>query len=241
MSVDRFNKYIENYIKKPQKIIRVLTNSLRSVSEKKFFCVGRNKTGTTSIAKAFNELGLIVGNQRMAELLIHDWVKRDFRRLFLYCMTAQAFQDVPFSLPYTFQALDQRFKNSKFILTIRDNPDQWYESLTRFHAKLWGHGHTPTSNDLRKAHYIYQGRPYETNRMVYDTPDNDPYIKEVLLAHYNAHNDAVIEYFRYRPSDLLVLNVSEDGAYDKLCGFLGEPRMGKDFPHENKTVNVIER
>ena len=80
------------------------------MGEIQIFCIGRNKTGTTSLAEALTELGIIVGEQNLAEHLIHDWARRDFRRLFLYCRTAQAFQDIPFSLPFTFQALDQHLR-----------------------------------------------------------------------------------------------------------------------------------
>lgn len=103
-------------------------DAIRVLGKPKIFCIGVNKTGTTSLARALTELGIIVGKQKLAERLIHDWARRDFRRLFLYCHTAQAFQDVPFSLPFTFQALDQHFPGSKFILTVRDTPKQWFQS-----------------------------------------------------------------------------------------------------------------
>jgi hypothetical protein len=229
------------YSRRARLLTRLAISALRSLGKRKVFCIGRNKTGTTSMAKAFNELGLVVGVQWLAERLVHDWVRRDFRRLFLYCYTAQAFQDVPFSLPFTFQALDQRFPGSKFILTMRDSPEQWYDSLTRFHAALFGHGRIPTADDLKAADYVYQGFMYEANRLVYNTPADDPYNRDLLIASYNAHNNAVVEYFRHRPGRLLVLNVAEPGAYDKLCGFLGKPRTGKEFPWENRTADVEKR
>jgi hypothetical protein len=211
------------------------------VGKQKVFCIGRNKTGTTSMARAFTQLGLIVGEQWLAERLLHDWARRDFRRLFLYCHTAQAFQDVPFSWPFTFQALDQKFPGSKFILTVRDSPEQWYESLTRFHAGLLGHGRIPTLDDLKVATYVYPGFMFEANRLLYNTPPDDPYHKDWLIASYNAHNDAVLEYFRHRPGDLLVLNVAEPDAYDRLCEFLGKPCTGQEFPWENRTADVEKR
>jgi hypothetical protein len=63
----------------------------------------------------------------------------------------------------------------------------------------------------------------------------------MLIASYNAHNHAAMEYFRHRPEDLLALNVAEPGAYDKLCDFLGKPHIGKEFPWENKTVDIEAR
>lgn len=238
MQEKAYNRRIRKFFKQPENRRQILFSTLKSIGKRKVFGVGRPKTGTTSMKKAFDELGLVVGSQLLGELLLLDWAKRDFRRIYLLCHTGQAFQDIPFSLPYTFQALDQRFPASKFILTIRDTPLQWYQSLTRFHAKLYGHGQIPTAEDLKAAHYIFKGRPYLGNRLTYHGPPNDPYNKEVLIAHYRAHNKAVIDYFKDRPDDLLVLNVAKQGAYDKLCDFLGKPRVGRAFPHENKTEDI---
>lgn len=119
----------------------------------KVFGIGRNKTGTTSLKMAMMQLGYVVRNQRTAELFLDDWAERDFRRLINYCKTAQFFQDVPFSLPCTYKALDEHFKGSKFILPVRNSPEEWYESLVRVHSKLWGkNGRVPTKEDLQNAY-----------------------------------------------------------------------------------------
>lgn len=221
--------------------LRLAADTVQVIGRTKIFCIGRNKTGTTSLAEALRSLGIVVGNQAWAERLAQDWGTRDFRRLFLYCQTAQAFQDMPFSWPFTFQALDQRFPRSKFILTVRNSADEWYGSLTRFLAAMFGHGRAPTLEDLRTADYIRPGAAYAYNRMLYDTPADDPYNKAVLTASYETHNRAVIEYFRHRPGDLLVLNVSEPEAYPKLCAFLGRPAVSGAFPWKNKTDTVVQQ
>lgn len=241
MNEKLYNRRLGKYFRKPENLKLILLSTLRSIGKRKVFCVGRPKTGTTSMKKAFDELGLVVGNQLLGELLLLDWAKRDFRRIYLLCCTGQAFQDIPFSLPYTFQALDQRFPGSKFILTVRNSPQQWYQSLTRFHAKLYGNGQIPTSEDLKAARYIFKGRPHLGNRLTYHAPPGDPYNKDVLITHYKAHNKAVMDYFKHRKDDLLVLNIAGNGAYDKLCDFLGKPRVGRPFPHENKTKDVSVR
>lgn len=186
-------------------------------------------------------MGFIVGEQRLGELLLQDWGRRDFRRLFWYCRTAEAFQDVPFSLPFTYQALDGRFPGSRFILTVRDHAEQWYNSLMRFYANKISHRRIPTLEDLKAYTYVYPGYLYEANRLMNATPENDPFNKEALIASYNAHNNAVKEYFRHRPNDLLVLNVAEDGAYDRLCRFLDKPVIGRSFPWENRTDDIEKK
>ena len=207
----------------------------------KIFCIGRNKTGTVSLTKALRDLGIIVAEQKPVELLIHDWERRDFRKIVSFCRTAQAFQDIPFSLPFTFQHLDLCFPGSKFILTIRDNPDQWYSSLINFHSKLFGCGKIPDYDDLKNATYVYPGWILEANRAIYQTPADDLYNREILINHYNFHNQSVMEYFRHRPNDLLVINLAEKGAYAKFCEFIGKPCTREEFPWENRTDKIEVR
>lgn len=222
-------KFSRNQIK--QKIWK-----LNHANSSKIFGIGNNKTGTTSLDKAMSKLGYKVGNQRSAESLHKEWAQRNFKPIIAYCKTAEFFQDVPFSKPFTFIALDQAFPNSKFILTIRDNPEQWYNSLTKFHAKLWGKdGRIPTKEDLQNAKYIYKGWAWDMTRYAAITPENDPYQKAALIQSYIDYNNSVITYFKHRPKDLLILNVAEPGAYRKLCEFIGQPVTSEEFPWENKT------
>lgn len=202
----------------------------------KIFGIGANKTGTTSLKAAMEDLGFIVGIQRKAENLIDDWAIRDFNNIKKYCFSAQFFQDIPFSLPYTYVAMDQAFPNSKFILTVRNSPEQWYNSITKFHAKKWGaEGRIPTKEDLKNATYIYKGGPWHTNRLVFKSSEDDPYEKQSLCDFYTQYNEGVIEYFKERPEDFLILNVAEKGAYKKLCEFLNIENKKENFPWENKT------
>ena len=207
--------------------------------KQKIFCIGLNKTGTTSLKIAMNDLGYVVGNQRKGEALIDDWARRDYDRIIKYCQSAEFFQDTPFSIPFTYLAIHLAFPNAKFVLTVRDNPDQWYQSITKFHAKKWGkNGRVPTKEDLMNATYLEKGRPWKSNRLLFNTPENDPYEKKALIEYYNRHNDSVIEYFRHLPGQLLILNVSEERAYQKLCNFLQKEPLYDSFPWENKTKEI---
>jgi hypothetical protein len=205
----------------------------------KIFGVGANKTGTTSLTKAMQELGYKVGVEKVAKQYLKSWAKRDFVEIIKFCKTANFFQDEPFSLPYTFIALDQAFPNSKFILTVRDTPEQWYNSVVSYMSKKYGkNGNIPTKEDLQKDHYIKKGFLWETTNLIREVDENDIYNKESVIARYNFHNESVKEYFRHRPKDLLLLNVAEKGAYKKLCDFLGKNAKHNDFPHLNKTSEI---
>lgn len=211
------------------------TNILRVWRKQKIFVIGRNKTGTTSIAKALRDLGFRMGDQRRGELLLHEWARRDFRKLVRLCRTAQAFQDAPFSYPFTFQALDAAFPGSKFVLSVRSSSQQWYRSVVRYHSKLFGKGGIPTADDLRNADYCYRGFMYEMVRLVYGTKPDDLYDEATLIDHYEWHNRSVMEYFRGRERDLLVLDVAQEGAHRRLCEFVGRSCDKEEFPWELKT------
>jgi len=222
-----------------KKLRRIIKNSyyiVRVANKQKIFCIGMNKTGTSSLRRAMIELGYTVGDQNEGELLFNDWVRRDFKKLYKYCRTAEFFQDIPFSYPYTFIAVDQHFPGSKFILTVRDNADQWYNSLINFLSKLFGDGRIPPSlEDMKSASYIYKGFAYDTIKKVMNVPDEDLFNKVILTESYNNHIETVTNYFKERKSDLLILNVGEENAYKKLCDFLNKDARVLDFPWENKT------
>lgn len=205
-------------------------------NKSKAFCVGLNKTGTTSTELALNQLGYTLGDQTQGELLLEAWSKRNFKPIIDLAYTADAFQDVPFSLPYTYQALDQHFPNGKFILTIRDSAEQWRESMIRFHSKLWADGvRTPTEEDLKTANYIYEGYPWFARQLIYNVPPTDPYNQKSLIEHYHRHNQNVQEYFRHRPNKLIVINVSCKSDYLKMCNFLDKKAVGDNFPWLNSS------
>lgn len=209
------------------------------ISKKKIFCIGLNKTGTTTIEKVLESFDYKMGDQSTGELLIHDWFSRNFRKISEFCKTADAFQDIPFSLPFTYIFLDQFFPEAKFILTIRDDVEQWYISLTKFHSKLWGNGkEIPSITQLKKAKYRYEGYAFDANKMIFNTPINDPYHKKTLKNYYSSHVNSVIEYFRSKPNKLIVVNVSNKDDYFKLCEFLDKKPIGDDFPWENKTEEI---
>lgn len=202
-------------------------------NQRKVFCIGANKTGTTSVEHVLRNLGLAVGNQAQAEMLIHDWARRDYRRIIRYCQSAQAFQDVPFSLPGTFKVLDDAFPGSKFILTIRKSADEWFESMVRFHTKIVGKGRIPTADDLRQYNYRYPGYVLDVLRLSYGADKSTLYNREVYVQYYEDHNSQVIEYFKARPDDLLVLNNEEPDAMERLVKFLGYQYTGQKMPHLN--------
>ena len=72
------------------KIIRVLKSQSKACidyfrflnkNQEKIFCIGQNKTGTTSLMYALRDFGFKFGRQYKASLLIDDWYRRDFKKI----------------------------------------------------------------------------------------------------------------------------------------------------------------
>lgn len=200
---------------------------------RKIFVIGRNKTGTTSLGAALGAAGFRVARQAPAENMAEDWAQRDFRNIIKFCKTADVFQDVPFSMAYTYQAMDQAFPGARFILTVRDNGGQWFDSLVRYHSKLVGKNRVPTVEDLKAFPYVYKGWMWRQQQIVYGADEQSLYDRDKYIAHYEKHNADVLEYFRFRPQDLLVLSVADPDAASKLEAFLALPAGTVNIPHLN--------
>jgi Sulfotransferase domain len=203
----------------------------------KVFCIGLSRTGTTSLEQALKELGYQLGDQHQGELLLGQYVARNFRPIIEFCLTADAFQDAPFSFPVTFLALDQSFPNAKFILSVRDNAEQWYDSLVRYHSNLFGAGRLPTREDLIRSTYSYPGFVWESIKALLNISEEEEHIyaKPRLVSYYNRHNSNVRDYFGTK-TNLLEINVSDKAAYGKLCEFLGKKPFAEGFPWLNASA-----
>jgi hypothetical protein len=205
--------------KVPHPAVRLLD---RYVADRpKVFCVGMNKTGTTSLKDMLKRFGYTVASQARGELLLDAWLERDFAPIVRFCRSADAFQDIPFSLDYSYQALDAAFPGSRFILSIRDSPQQWFESLCRFHAKVLGTDGPPTEHDLRASTYREPGWLWKASTAMFGVASADLYDEDLYTRRYEAHNDAIVEHFARRPADLLVLNLAQGDAPRTLADFLG--------------------
>ena len=202
---------------------------------KKIFSIGFNKTGTTSLTETFKRHRYKVAPQTKGEQLCKDWAKNDFTKIIKLCEDYEVFQDRPFSMPGTYKHLDEAFPNSKFILSVRDNEDKWYGSFIRFQRMIFGGKITPSANILKKSQHCYKGWMYDVIKDQYNTPDDDLYNKETLTNIYLKHNKDVLEYFKDRPDDLLVINLKHEDSYKRFCKFLGIRKERRFFPHLNKS------
>lgn len=108
-----------------------------------------------------------------------------------------AVEDMPW--PLIFRELDVAFPGSKFILTLR-HTDKWYRSIA---------GH-------------FGANPYHIQQLTYGDDAPAPVGHETRYRQvYEAHNEAVLDYFARRPGDLLIMELEKGDGWAKLGAFLG--------------------
>lgn len=172
----------------------------------KVFCIGFQKTGTTSIESAMTSLGFRVCGVRFD--LIPGIEAKDYSGIWKVVDSFDAFRDNPWPLLY--KELDARYPGSKFILTIRDE-SSWIRSVINH----------------------FNSTPSEMIQLVYSHPFPAGH-EEDFIRIFRQHNQDVQDYFSGRQQDLLVLNLSQHSDWDSFCTFLGVPIPPIPFPHQNK-------
>ena len=205
----------------------------------KVFCIGANKTGTTSLGMLFRSIGYKVGDQEKGELLLKEWSVRNFHPIIELAKTADFFQDIPFSCPYTYQALDMAFPGAKFILSVRDSPEQWYQSLVQAHYELVGKKRILSCEDLKQFSYRYKGWLYESLKLICDVPDDNPYDKHTLISWYISHNELIRHYFRHKHHQILEINIATANSAKMILNFLGIKYGSQRMPHLNKSNRTV--
>ena len=175
---------------------------------RKVFCIGFHKTGTTSLEVALRKLGYrVTGSFGTKDPNIAQKVREMARQI---AERYDAFEDNPW--PILYRELDEWFPGSKFILTRRP-ADAWIRSQLKDFAT--------TETPMRRWIYGEEAGCPEGNEDVY-------------VARYERHNREVVDYFRDRPDDLLVMDIPRDARWEALCDFLGHPIPAEPFPHANK-------
>ena len=220
------------------------------INENKIFCIGFNKSGSSSLVYSIYDLG--VGEHMdfsAGERLMPSYMDRNLpkcsssnkfnKKLLEFCKSPVLFKDIPFSLPNVWKILYAEYPNAKYILSVRDSPEQWFTSITNYHKKFTG----PTLSwcALNEVNYRYS-KTDNTNSFFYDYMKSvngnakEPYDKDSLISAYNKHNNEVTEFFKDKPN-FITINVAKDNDYAKLCKFLDVKSELTKFLHiQSNTV-----
>lgn len=190
----------------------------------KVFGIGFQKTGTRSLGIALPMLGYRICTWRDTQSF-HINPGPPTKENLAALDPFDAFTDGAYWYPDWYKHLDRAYPGSKFILTIRSNEDVWFDSLKRWYARKFNNKH-----------------PFpKVWEWIYGEHTITPYNKQAFKNAYLKHNQQVIEYFKDRPNDLLVIDFSQGNEWDKICSFLGKEVPKKPFPHVNKTKSAIDK
>jgi len=183
----------------------------------KIFCIGLNRTGTTSLHRALQIMGFKSVHYRCEQGNIKDIVQANFKShkmLLADIEDYDAYSDWNRSESNClFKVFDKQYPDSKFILTIR-NLKSWLKSRDSFVRKT-----IPDLDLLQKQN------------------PQDPWYncdKKAWAKEWAEHVSDVSSYFKNRPGDLLIMNITAGEGWDTLCPFLGKPKPTQPFPHEEK-------
>ena len=171
--------------------------------------IGWHKTGTTTLGHCMREFGFDHRSWEPGDFEL--WRNGDLKQLMDIAANHESCDDFPW--PFLFRELDERFPGTKFILTLRKDPETWLGSICK---------HAARTGPLEYREWVY-GRAM---------PHDDP---ERFLHAYNGHNEAVRDHFRNRPGDLLEVCWESGHGWPELAGFLGRDMPARAFPHANRS------
>lgn len=178
----------------------------------KIFGIGLSKTGTTSLASALE----ILGYRTKDYPGVQTYTKGDLSSIDPQVLEQhEALTDTP--IPSFYRELDRAYPGSKFILTVRGAAG-WLQSCKKQFT-------TRQAEKQNDAH----------NRLFIDLYDTPVFDEVRFRAGYERFVAGVLEHFRDRPHDLLVLDVAAGQGWNELCAFLGQPVPQQPFPKANVT------
>ena len=178
----------------------------------KIFGIGLSKTGTTSLARALE----ILGYRTRDYLGVTRYTAGDLGSIDLEAIdNNDALTDTP--IPSFYRELDDRYPGSRFILTVREETG-WLKSCQKQFTQKLADKQNQASNQVFMDLY---------GCTVFD--------EEKFKAGYQRFVDGVKTYFKDRPQDLLILDVTGGDGWEQLCPFLGKEIPEVPFPRANVT------
>lgn len=115
--------------------------STESLQRPKIFVIGLSKTGTTSLGDALARLCYLrLGWEDIrSRLLFRSYLKGNISPFISLSKYYDAFEDLPWALVY--QDMAQLYPDAKFILTLRENDEDWLTSIKSHTARRSWIGH----------------------------------------------------------------------------------------------------
>ncbi len=216
LAADKLAQFLADTVLEPK---QRETRTLAPLSGPRYFGIGFNKTGTTSLGRCFEALGLTpIAEPRSPHLDFRQILRPiladgDFQPALQAAVYFRSFQDRPWNVWDIYRHLDEKFPGSYFILTVRDS-ESWWNSVERWLTIAFPH------DQARRLRYLQH---LKLERLE----------KSSFIAAYEQYNQAVRSYFLGR-DNFLVMNLVDGDGWEKLCRFLKLPIPDLPFPHTNR-------
>lgn len=184
--------------------------------ETKVFGLGLNKTGTSSLKRAWESLGIAPIPTQLdvarAGLVNAVLLEGDYERALAWAEDYRGMEDRPWNIGDMYRRLHERFDDSLFILTVRDEAS-WWRSVHHWITVV-----KPDAQDRYMLHF-----------------EVDEISQEAFIDAYRRYNAEVTQYFEVNdPERFLVLDIGSGEEWEKLCQFFGKPTPAVPFPHRNR-------
>lgn len=176
----------------------------------KIFGIGLGRTGTSSLGTACKMLGYTLKENDFK--LTKKVREGDIQSALKVAKRYDCMEDFPWCLVY--KELDEKFPNSKFILTVRKNSKTWIKSY--IYQSIRGR------LEVRKEYPRIYSYEYLSE---YPIGNEDEWLKI-----YKNHNKDVRKYFKDNPN-FIELCWEKGHGWKELCDFIDEPMPSISFPH----------
>ncbi len=190
----------------------------------KVFGLGLSRTGTRSLTTALQILGFDPVHYPLDPDTYNEIANGQYDLTLL--KHHDGITDITVA-PYYAQ-LDKLYPGSKFILTVR-NKDGWLRSCENHWINAPAFMET---DDPELAHRLTVRRFFRA--ATYGCYD---FVPERFSWVYDQHVRNVMDYFKDRPDQLLILDVCNGDGFEKLTTFLDRPMPCTPFPHNGSAVS----
>ena len=190
----------------------------------KIFGLGLSRTGTRSLTGALQMLGWDCSHYPIDEDTYTELANGQFDLTLL--KYHDGLTDITCA-PY-YQQFDKQYPGSKFVLTVRDK-QSWLRSCRNhwFNRPAFGDAQDPED----EVHFLMRQL---LRAAVYGCYT---YVPERFSWVYDRHVAEVMDYFKDRPEDLLVVDICAGDGFEKLAPFLGVAIPAEPFPHKGAVLS----
>lgn len=187
---------------------------LKKKNYPKVFCIGDVKTGTSSLYKALG----ILGYRRVRLFKWGEMLNRKWIAYLDYIEDLRKKQWQPY-------IKDIKKYNYDVYADFPMGYDKLYQSIDKaFPNSKFILTMRDSQSFTNSFENYFKGSPWELKK---------PIELKQRIREFEERNKEVIEYFKNKPTKLLILNVFDGEGWTELCNFLKKPIPSKPFPHKN--------